>query len=129
MKNSIEGQSGLYIYDVDNKKFHNVISHGSSIWVSPDKTKVIYTQGEVENNKKQLNLYAAKINGNSLTSKICIYKDIHFSGSTNISGAINNAVQWSGDSKKILFFSGNDENLENNFMFMDKNEVNIITFK
>ena len=68
------------------------------------------------NNKKQLNLYAAKINGNSLTSKICVCKDIHLSGSTNISGAINNAVQWSGDSKKILFFTGNEENLENNLL-------------
>jgi len=128
----IEGEDGTYIYDVDNKKFYNVVPHlvkakegsyYSPIWVSPDKTKIIYMNMALENNKEQWNVYVAKINGNSLTSKICIY--INF----NISGSFNNAIQWNGDSKKILFFTGNEEIEKNNFSFKDKNEVNIITFK
>jgi hypothetical protein len=128
----IEGEDGTYIYDVDNKKFYNVVPHivkakegsyCSSIWVSPDKTKVIYMNMALENNKEQWNLYAAQINENSLTSKICIYKNI------NISGSLDKSIQWSGDSKKILFFNGNEEIEKNNFSFKDKNEVNIITFK
>lgn len=129
---TIEGQDGTYIYDVGNKKFYNVVPHTvkseegpycSPIWVSPDKTKVIYMNRALENNKEQWNLYAAKINGNSLTSKICIYKDI------NISGSLDKSIEWSGDSKKILFFTGNEEIEKNRFVFKDKNEVNIITFK
>ncbi|OOM76505.1 hypothetical protein [Clostridium sp. BL-8] len=129
---TIEGKDGTYIYDVDSKKFYNVIPHVntdaegsycSSIWVSPDKTKVVYINKESEDGKDQWNLYAAKINGNSLTSKICIYKGINFPRT------ISNAVQWSGDSKKILFFSGSEKIEKNNFVFTDKNEVNIITFK
>lgn len=77
----------------------------------------------LENNKDQWNLYAAKINGNSLASKICIYKDI------NISGSLDNSVQWSGDSKKILFFTRSKDIEKNHFVFNDKNEVNIFTFK
>lgn len=128
----IEGEYGTYIYDIASKKFYNVIQHTvkdgqrpyyDPIWVSPDKTKVVYVNRVLEDNKVHLNLYAAKIVGNSLTSKICIYKDIKFSG------AINNSVKWSGDSKKILFFTGSEEIEKNNFSFMDKNEVNIITFK
>lgn len=128
----IEGESGTYIYDVATKKFYNVVPHTvkseegsyvSSTWISPDKTKVIYMNRALENNKEQWNLYAAKINGNSLTGKICIYKDI------NISGSLNNCVQWSGDSKKILFFTSSKSIEKNHFVFSDKNEVNIITFK
>lgn len=129
---TIEGQDGTYIYDVGNKKFYNVVSdtvkseegsYCSTIWVSPDKTKVIYMNRALENNKEQWNLYAANINGNNLTSKICIYKDI------NISGSLDKSIEWSGDSKKILFFTGNEVIEKNKFSFKNKNEVNIITFK
>ena len=129
---TIEGEAGTYIYDVASKKFYNVIQHTvkggqrpyyDPIWVSPDKTKVVYVNRVLEDNKVQLNLYAAKITGNSLTSKICIYKDIKFSDE------INDSVKWSGDSKKILFFTGSGKMENNDFSFADKNEVNIITFK
>lgn len=129
---TINGVDGGYIYDLDNKKFYNVIQHtvkskegsyGTPMWVSPDKTKVIYMNRTVENNKEQWNLYAAKINGNNLTNRISLYKDINFSGS------LNTCVQWSSDSKKILFFTYGKLIEKNQFVFSDKNEVNIITFK
>lgn len=128
----IEGEAGDYMYDVNNKKFYNVVKHtvkskeglyGSSIWVSPDKTKVIYMNLSLENNKEQWNLYAAKINGNSLTSKICVSKDI------NILGSLGTSIQWSGDSKKILFLTGKKAIEKNNYTFYDENQVNIISFK
>lgn len=128
----IEGEAGDYMYDVDNKKFYNVVQHtvkskeglyGSSIWVSPDKTKVIYMNLSLENNIEQWNLYAAKINGNSLTSKICISKDI------NLLGSLGTSIQWSGDSKKILFFTGRKAIEKNSYTFYDEQQVNIISFK
>jgi hypothetical protein len=128
----INGTAGSYIYDVDTKKFYNVVPHTvkskeglycSPMWISPDKTKVIYMNRALENNKEQWNLYAAKINGNSFTNKICLYKNI------NLSGSLDNYVQWSGDSKKILFFTYNNQTIKNGFSFPDKNQVNIITFK
>ena len=101
----IEGIAGTYIYDVEDNKFYNVVPHDvedmsycSDIWVSPDKSKIIYINLEDENGVKHMNLYAAKINGNSLIDRICIYKDINLCGEK---------VTWSPDSKKILFFTAN----------------------
>lgn len=129
---TIDGKDGTYIYDVSNKKFYNVVSHSvkskegsyaSPIWVSPDKTKVIYMNRALENGKEQWNLYAANINGDRLTGKVCIYSNI------NISGSLDNSFRWSKDSKKILFFTHDKSVKENGFEFNDKNEINIITFK
>ncbi|WP_446897373.1 TolB family protein [Clostridium sp. LBM24168] len=129
---TINGQDGVYIYDTDTKKFYNVVMHtvkskessyASPIWVSPDRTKVVYMNVALENGKEQWNLYASKINGNNLTGKICIYKNI------NISASLNNSLKWSKDSKKILFFTYNKLIKENGFEFSDENLVNIITFK
>ncbi len=129
---TIDGKDGVYMYDVDSRKFYNVVQHtvkskegsyGSPIWVSPDKTKIIYMNLSLENNKEQWNLYAAKINGNSLTSKICISKDI------NLYGSLDNYIQWGGDSKKILFFTASKAIEKNNYTFYDENQVNIISFK
>ena len=126
----IEGVDGTYIYNVEEGKFHNVITHkvkseeglyGSDIWVSPDKTKVIYINLALqEDGKEGWDLYAANINGNSLTNRICIYKNIEL---------CERNIVWSKDSKKILFFTTDNFTMRNYINFADKNEINIITFK
>jgi len=127
---SIEGQYGDFIYDSETKKFYNVVAHtavskegayASPFWVSPDKTKVIFMNLEVINGKDQWNLYAAKLNRNTFSDKICLYKDVNLSNSLD--------VKWSKDSKKILFFTGVNPIKGNNYIFNEKNQVNIITFK
>ena len=90
------------------------------IWVSPDKSKIIYTNLVKKEDKEQWNLYAARINGNSLTDRVCIYEDFKLCGYD---------VTWSADSKKILFFTTDDYTEENYNRFANKNEINIITFK
>lgn len=127
----LNNREGLYIYDVETRKFYNVINHVNSkegkyalpFWISPDKSKIIYMNVVIENNKDQWNLYAAKINGNNLTDRKLLAENI------NTLGNIYNAVQWSSDSKSILYFTGKNEITKNGFTFMDKNEVNIVTFK
>lgn len=127
---AIEGIDGTYIYDVENNKYYNVIPHNvkseegaycSRIWVSPDKSKIAYITLAEEDGEKHWNLYAAKVNGNSLTNRICIYKDIFWS---------DDNVAWSSDSKKILFFTCDDEGeVKNNIRIQDKNDINIVTFR
>ncbi|WP_411681273.1 hypothetical protein [Clostridium thailandense] len=129
---TLEGKDGSYIYDTESKKFYNVVAHtvkskegsyGSPMWVSPDKTKVVYINLALDNNKEQWNLYAAKINGNSFTSRICLAKDVQLAGS------FDNSIQWSSDSKKILFFNGKESVDKNSFILRDNNEANVITLK
>ncbi|MBV7273645.1 hypothetical protein JMF89_07445 [Clostridiaceae bacterium UIB06] len=131
-KGMLEGKDGSYIYDTDSKKFYNVVSHtvkskegpyGSPMWISPDKTKVVYINLVLENKKEQWNLYAAKINGNSFTSRICLASNI------DLAGSFDDCIQWSSDSKKILFFNGKKSLDKNRFVLRDNNEVNVITFK
>lgn len=126
---TIEGVDGTYIYDVEDDKYYNVIpttvkseygSYSPQIWVSPDKTKVVYMNLADEEGTKHWNLYAARINGNNLVDRICLYKNINLCGEN---------ITWSPDSKKILFFSANEDIVKNYISFKDKNEVNIITFK
>ncbi|MDT8715942.1 hypothetical protein IAI10_04690 [Clostridium sp. 19966] len=92
-------------------------------WVSPDGTKIVYVNLAIENNEEEWNLYSARINGNILTGKTCIYKNY---GSD--SSSLRN-IQWSPDSKKVLFFKFSDEYIKNQYPFFNKNEVNVFTFK
>ncbi|AJA47477.1 hypothetical protein CPAST_c13980 [Clostridium pasteurianum DSM 525 = ATCC 6013] len=127
----LNNSEGLYVYDVDTRKFYNLINHVNSkeskyalpFWISPDKSKIIYKNIVIKNNKDQWNLYAAKINGNNLTDRKLLAENI------NTLGNIYNEVQWSPDSKSILYFTGKNQTTKNEFTFMDKNEVNIVTFK
>lgn len=121
---TIEGVDGTYIYDTENKEFHNIIPHtvasekggyGSFIWVSPDENKIIYMNLVEENGEKQWNLYAANISGNNLINRKCIYKNIDFIED----------IKWSADSKKILFFTS--DKIEKGIK--DNTKINIITFK
>ncbi|MCR4944135.1 MAG: hypothetical protein K5986_06705 [Clostridium sp.] len=126
---TIEGIDGTYIYNMEEEKFYNVIpnkvksergSYSSTIWVSPDKTKVVYMDLVKEEGEEQWNLYAANINGNNLTNRICIYNNIKQS---------RLGIKWSSDSKKIIFFTTDSFTTKNYISIADKNEVNIITFK
>lgn len=127
----LDDVDGTYIYDVEKKEFHMTITHidfkegyfSSPCYLSPDKTKVVYMNRANENGKEVWNLYAAKVNGNSFTSRVLIKKDI------NLASSLSNIVQWSQDSKKILFFSTGEVEVKNGFAINDKSVVNLITFK
>ncbi|MBM7871255.1 hypothetical protein JOC70_002753 [Clostridium pascui] len=127
----LDDVDGTYIYDVEKKEFHTAITHidskegsfSSPCYLSPDKTKVAYMNRANENGKEVWNLYAAKINGNSFTSRVLIKKDI------NLASSLSNVVQWSQDSKKILFFNTDKVEVKNGFAINDKSVVNLITFK
>jgi len=128
---SINGEEATYIYDVASKKFYKVIPHtfkskegsyGIFNWVSPDETKVVYMAPDSEvSEKTKWNLYASKISGNTITSRICIAKDFNVND-------LANGISWSDDSKKVLFFNGTNQSQKNGFNFFDKNEINIVTF-
>lgn len=127
----LDDEDGTYIYDVEKKEFHKAITHidskegsyTSTCYVSPDKTKVVYLNRANEGDKEVWNLYAARINGNSFTSRILIKKDVKLLTSSY------NAVQWSQDSKQFLFFDTDKSEVKNGFVINDKAVVNLITFK
>ncbi|BDR63334.1 TolB-like translocation protein [Clostridium tetani] len=126
----INGESGTYMYDVENKKFNRVISHinskegdfASPFLISLDKTKVVYVNRDKENNKECWNLYVARINENNFTNRICIAKDIELGGS------VPNWAHWSNDSKKVIFYKA-DTKVEDRVAYSDKNIINVITIK
>lgn len=126
----INGESGTYMYDVENKKFNRVISHmkskegdsSSPFWISPDKTKVVYVNRAKENDKECWNLYAARINENNFTNRICIAKDI------DLGGSLPNWTHWSNDGKKVIFYK-EDTKVEDGVAYSDKNIINVITIK
>ncbi len=128
----ISGEAGTYIYDVNSKKFYNVIPHtfkskegeyGIFSLISPDESKIVYGAPNYEDDKKtHWNLYAAKISGNTLTNKICIAKDFNVHD-------LDNCLSWSNDSKKVVFFNETNEVKKNGFNIFEKSEVNVITFK
>lgn len=127
----LDDEDGTYIYDVEKKEFHKVITHldskegsfTSTCYVSPDKTKVVYLNRANEGGKEVWNLYAAKINGNSFTSRILIKKDV------KLLTSLYNIVQWSQDSRQILFFDTDKVEVKNGFVINDKAVVNLVTFK
>ncbi|BDR66042.1 hypothetical protein N072000002_02740 [Clostridium tetani] len=126
----INGESGTYMYDVENKKFNRVISHinskegdfASPFWISPDKTKVVYVNRAKENDKECWNLYVARINENNFTNRICIAKDIELGDS------VPNWAHWSNDGKKVIFYKA-DTKVEDRVAYSDKNIINVITIK
>lgn len=128
----ISGEAGTYIYDVNSKKFYNVIPHtfkskegeyGIFSSISPDESKIVYGAPDYEDDKKtHWNLYAAKISGNILTGKMCIAKNFN-------AYDLSNCLSWSSDSKKVVFFNEINEVKKNGFSIVEKSEVNVITFK
>ena len=65
-------------------------------------------------------------NMNEYYSKYKKYADISPNADINLCG---DNIAWSPDSKRILFFTGNEDIIKNHIRFKDKNEINIITFK
>lgn len=137
-RGTINKKRGLHIYDRNSQKFYCVVPdpeklpsglYSWGLWISPDNTKIIYNNVIIENGKQVWNLYGAKINGNNLASRVCLYKDIKLSDGWGF-----NKVQWSADSKKILFFDVKNQIKVKNVRgdetsYNAQNEVNIITFK
>ncbi|KAJ50738.1 WD40 repeat protein [Clostridium tetanomorphum] len=126
----VNGEDGTYMYDVENKKFNRVIFHmkskeggfSSPCYVSPDRTKVVYVNRAKENGKECWNLYAARINENNFTNRICLAKDI------DLGGRVPNWVHWSHDGKKIMFYKA-DTKFEDRVAYSNINIINVITIK
>ncbi|MFD3157736.1 hypothetical protein ACFIJ5_12850 [Haloimpatiens sp. FM7330] len=129
---TINDEDGIYTYDIANKKFFRVVStvktkeggYCASFWLSPDGSKIVYMNKTEENaNNTKWNLYVAKVNGHRLTNRITLNKNIE------IGGSLDKSVQWSSDSKKIIFFTTNGGIQSKGFYLSDENHINMVTFK
>lgn len=128
----INNQSGLYIYDIQNKKFFKTLpniktkegDYCPNFSLSPDKTKIAYINKTEENAdiNTKWTLYVARINGNSLTNRIILKRNIE------IGGDIDNIVNWSKDSKTMVYFTGSYKDV-GGFTLSDKNIINMVRFK
>jgi Tol biopolymer transport system component len=73
-------EEGIFLYDISNDSVVKVVS-GDFYNLSNDKTKILYdtiTDGIS-------NIYGAKINGNTVTSRKCIYNNIDTYAAISIS--------------------------------------------
>jgi hypothetical protein len=100
---NINGENGLFIYDVNSKKTNkfaqSIGSHIVPFWISPDENKIVYATYSGEDDKGVWSIYAAKFNGNEIVNKILLLKDINY---FNMFG--DNTVFWNNDSNKVIIF-------------------------
>lgn len=145
---SINGESGIYLYDAEVKKFFKVVSpvkrkntvendaslttsnkgnktktgYMSYFWVSPDESRIAYINKTDEDGDKW-ELCVSRINEYGLSNKIILKKDIL------IPNTYETAVQWSKDSKKMYFISCKDGEYINGNAVSNDSHINIVTFK
>lgn len=126
---TINGDSGVYIYDIDSKKFLKVIDtmktkegdYCVSFSVSPDRSKIAYVNKSKENkDTDQWNIYVAKINEKGISNRVTIDKNIYLGGHSD------KELLWSNDSKKLYYFniSGVNQSIEST-----QNHINVVKFK
>lgn len=129
---TINDEDGVYIYDVESKKFFKIVNtiktkeglYCPGFWISPDGGKLAYVNKTEQNaNNDKWNLYVAKINGHSLTNRITIEKNIYMGGS------VDKKVYWSCDSKKMYFFEVKDKLKGDTISVSDENYIKSVTFK
>ncbi|MCB2312479.1 hypothetical protein LGL55_14375 [Clostridium tagluense] len=108
---NINGEDGLFIYDVNSKKTkkfaQSIGSHIVPFWISPDENKIVYATYSGEDDKGVWSIYAAKFNGNEIVNKILLLKNINyfnmFRGKT---------VFWNNDSNKVTILESKILNLD-----------------
>lgn len=124
---NLNGQKGLYIYNVASKKYNKVAESIGGVlvpfWVSPDESKVIYATFEDKGKNGCWSVYAAKIKDNELVNKILLCSDVE-----HLDGRQENTVWWSNDSKKVVISEIKGINLDNRD-FGEKGYINTIYFK
>ncbi len=121
---TLNGEGGLFIYDVKSKKTNKVIqSTGSGdtpFWISPDENKIVYaTYNGV------WSISAAKFKGNDLVNKILLLKDLNSYSFTNQ----KNMVWWNNDSNKVTIFESKPFNDVDNRPFLEKGIIHSVYLK
>ncbi|KGM95397.1 hypothetical protein FDC62_04500 [Clostridium botulinum] len=127
---TIKGKSGLYMYDVQDKKFYTLVDtiktqaggYAIDFSVSPDGNKIAYVNKSKENaDSDKRDLYVARIDGHKLTNRINIERNIELGGFGDL--------LWSNDSKKIYFFKSNGDIDKNGNYVSSENYINVVTLK
>ncbi|MBZ9618451.1 TolB family protein [Clostridium estertheticum] len=110
----INGEDGLFIYDVNSKKTNkfaqSVGSHLVPFWISPDENKIVYATYSGKDDKGVWSIYVAKFNENEIVNKILLLKDINYYNGLN-----QNGVFWNNDSNKVTILESKILNLDGRF--------------
>lgn len=124
---NINGENGLFIYDVNSKKTkkfaQSIGSHIVPFWISPDENKIVYATYNGKDNKGVWSIYAAKFNGNEIVNKILLLKDIDYYNMFR-----GNTVFWNNDSNKVTIFESKNFNLDSG-TFAEKGIIHSINLK
>ncbi|MBW9156775.1 hypothetical protein G9F71_003620 [Clostridium sp. FP2] len=124
---NINGENGLFIYDVNSKKTNKFAQslgrHIVPFWISPDENKIVYATYSGEDDKGVWSIYAAKFNGNEIVNKILLLKDIDYYNMYN-----GNKVFWSNDSNKVTIFESKNFNLAGR-IFAENGSIHSIDLK
>lgn len=127
---NLNGEDGLFIYDVKNKKTNKVAqSSGSRLVpfsISPDGNKIVYaTYGGGQDNTGVWSISVAKIKENELVNKILLLKDVNY---YSIIGQ-RNVAWWNNDSNKVAIFESKNFTLDGSRTFAEKGIIHSIYFK
>ncbi|WP_097028175.1 TolB family protein [Clostridium peptidivorans] len=123
----LNGDNGLFIYDVKSKKTNKVTespgTHFVPFWLSPDENKIIYATYSGKDNTGVWSIYAAKIKGNELVNKILLIEDVNYYNMIS-----QKPVWWNNDSNKVTIFESKNFTLDTR-VFAEKGIVHSIYFK
>lgn len=124
---NLNGEDGLFIYDVKSKKANKVAQGASGLipfWISPDENKIVYATCNGKDAKGTGNISVAKIKENELVDKILLLKDVDYDGIL----CQSQPVFWNNDSNKVIIAEFKSSN-ENNVFLERKGVIHSIYFK
>lgn len=123
----LNGDNGLFIYDVKSKKTNKITespgTHFVPFWLSPDESKIVYATYSGKDNTGVWSISAAKIKGNELVNKILLIKDVNYYNMFS-----QNPVWWNNDSNKVTIFESKNFSIDGR-VFAEKGIVHSIYFK
>lgn len=124
MQGNINGEDGLFIYNIDSKEYNKVAESLNDpsvpFYVSPDENKIVYATFKGKGNDGHWTVYAANIEKSELVNKILLVDDIENYGLSR--------AWWSNDSKKLVIFQTKPFDLDTR-VFKEKGIIHIIYFK
>jgi len=123
---NINGEYGLFIYDIGEKKFNKVAESSGDpsvpFYISPDENKIVYKVFDGKGNKGHWTIYAANIKEDRLENKILLCKDIGYYG------GMKSNVLWSSNSKKLIIHEDKSFDLDTR-VISEKGILHVIYFK
>ncbi|GAA0716908.1 hypothetical protein GCM10008905_01950 [Clostridium malenominatum] len=124
---NLNGDDGLFIYDVKSKKTNKITespgTHFVPFWLSPDENKIIYATYSGKDNTGVWSISAAKIKENELVNKILLIKNVNYYNMIS-----QKPVWWNNDSNKVTIFESKNFSLDGR-VFQEKGIVHSIYFK